>query len=65
MRVVAVVLALIGGFGVVVTMGAYVLSSATLSFARLYGFSACQAASGLALSTAAAVVLLPLTLALA
>ena len=38
---------------------------ATLSFARLYGFSACQAASGLALSTAAAVVLLPLALALA
>jgi predicted permease len=37
---------------------------ATLSFARLYGFSACQAASGLALSTASAVALLPLALAL-
>ena len=36
---------------------------ATLSFARLYGFSACQAASGLALSTASAVALLPLVLA--
>ena len=38
---------------------------ATLSFARLYGFSACQAASGLALSTASAVALLPLVLAVA
>ena len=38
---------------------------ATLSFSRLYGFSACQAASGLALSTASAVALLPLALALA
>jgi hypothetical protein len=38
---------------------------ATLSFARLYGFSACQAAGGLALSTASAVVLLPLVFALA
>jgi hypothetical protein len=37
---------------------------ATLSFSRLYGFSACQAASGLALSTASAVALLPLALAL-
>ena len=37
---------------------------ATLSFSRLYGFSACQAAGGLALSTAAAVALLPLALTL-
>ena len=37
---------------------------ATLSFSRLYGFSACQAASGLALSTVVAVALLPLALAL-
>jgi len=38
---------------------------ATLSISRLYGFSACQAASGLALRTASAVVPLPLVLALA
>jgi hypothetical protein len=37
---------------------------ATLSFSRLYGFSACQAAGGLALSAASAVALLPLALAL-
>ena len=37
---------------------------ATLSFSRLYGFSARQAASGLALSTVVAVALLPLALAL-
>jgi hypothetical protein len=37
---------------------------ATLSFARLYGFSACQAACGLALSIASALALLPLALAL-
>jgi hypothetical protein len=37
---------------------------ATLSFSRLYGFSVSQAASGLALSTASAVALLPLALAL-
>ena len=37
---------------------------ATLSFSRLYGFSARQAASGLALSTASALALLPLTLTL-
>lgn len=38
---------------------------ATLSFSRLYGFSVAQAASGLALSIAAALVLLPLALLLA
>ena len=38
---------------------------ATLSFSRLYGFSARQAASGLALSTVVAVALLPLALTLA
>jgi hypothetical protein len=37
---------------------------ATLSFSRLYGFSACQAASGLALSTLVAMALLPLALTL-
>ena len=37
---------------------------ATLSFSRLYGFSSCQAATGLGLSTASAVLLLPLALAL-
>ena len=37
---------------------------ATLSFSRLYGFSARQAASGLALSTLVAVALLPLALTL-
>jgi hypothetical protein len=37
---------------------------ATLSFSRLYGFSARQAASGLALSTVSAIALLPLALAL-
>ena len=37
---------------------------ATLSFSRLYGFSACQAASGLALSTVVAVALLPVALTL-
>jgi hypothetical protein len=37
---------------------------ATLSFSRLYGFSSCQAASGLALSTVVAVALLPLALTL-
>jgi hypothetical protein len=37
---------------------------ATLSFSRLYGFSACQAAAGLALSTVVAMALLPLALTL-
>ena len=37
---------------------------ATLSFARLYGFSAAQAATGLAISAAAALALLPVALAL-
>ena len=37
---------------------------ATLSFSRLYGYSAAQAATGLAISMAAALALLPLALAL-
>jgi hypothetical protein len=37
---------------------------ATLSFARLYGYSAAQAATGLAISMGVAVVLLPLALAI-
>jgi hypothetical protein len=37
---------------------------ATLSFSRLYAFSDCQAAAGLALSTVVAVALLPLALTL-
>jgi predicted permease len=46
----------------VLVLGPFPMS--TLSFARLYGFSARQAASGLALSTLVAVALLPLALAL-
>ena len=37
---------------------------ATLSFSRLYGFSVCQAATGVALSIVAALALLPVVLAL-
>jgi hypothetical protein len=37
---------------------------ATLSFARLYGYSAAQAATGLAISMGVAVALLPLAIAL-
>jgi hypothetical protein len=38
---------------------------ATLSFSRLYGFSACQAANAVALSTGSALALLPVAVALA
>lgn len=46
----------------ILVLGPFPMS--TLSFARLYGFSAAQAATGMALSIVVALVLLPLALAL-
>ena len=47
----------------VLVLGPFLM--ATLSFSRLYGFSVAQAATGLALSILAALLLLPVALALA